>query len=351
MTRLSLLLTSLLAVMLTACGGSHRATDKSEAFTDEIYTPEYARCFKILANADGQKLLEVYQPWQSETSADTARLIIPAEGFQRIVCMSSTHLAYIDELNELDRVVGVSGMQYISLPGVLQRSAQLVDVGYDAAMNYEALIAARPDAVLIYGVGARSGIEDKLKELDVPYVYIADFVEQDPLGRAEWLVALGALVGKTDFAEQRFREIASAYQQIRSQAKAGTQRPKVMLNAPYASSWFMPAVNSEIAHLIDDAGGDYIYRENTGNGAAPIDMEQAVMLLRKADIWLNTGQLKTLNDLRQAAPKAKFAGPVYNHRGSFFETGMVHPERILEDLTNIFHGNDTTELHYYFRLQ
>jgi iron complex transport system substrate-binding protein len=348
--RLSIISAIILTICLCAC--SRSGANGGSAIGEIIYQPEHAQCFALRGNSRGETVLEVYNPWQSETSADTSRIVIPRGGFHRMVCMSTTHLAYLDEIDELARVVGVSGMKYISIPAVTARRDSLADVGYDAAMDYETLLSIKPDVVLIYGVGARSTIEAKLRELQLPYVYIADFVEQDPLGRAEWLVAFGALAGCRGAAAERYTEIAKAYETRREEYAADTTAaPKVMLNAPYASSWFMPSVKSEISRLIDDAGGRYIYRDNTAVGAAPIDMEQAVMLLQSADLWLNTGQYNSLAALRDAAPNAEFSGPVFNHRGSFFESGMVHPELILEDLHTIFKGGDTSSLHYYFRLQ
>lgn len=54
--------------------------------------------------------------------------------------------------------------------------------------------------------------------------------------------------------------------------------PSVMLNIPYGDSWFMPSTGSYAVRLIADAGGDYIYRKNTGNASTPIDLEEAYLL-------------------------------------------------------------------------
>ena len=46
--------------------------------------------------------------------------------------------------------------------------------------------------------------------------------------------------------------------------------------------------------LITDAGGDYIYKKNTGNASTSIDMEEAYLLASDADVWLNVGMANTL---------------------------------------------------------
>ena len=55
--------------------------------------------------------------------------------------------------------------------------------------------------------------------------------------------------------------------------------------------------------LITDAGGDYIYKKNTGNSSTPIDLEEAYLLASEADMWLNVGMANTLDELKAACPK------------------------------------------------
>ncbi len=49
-----------------------------------------------------------------------------------------------------------------------------------------------------------------------------------------------------------------------------------MLDTPYGDRWFMPSTESYVVRLITDAGGDYIYKKNTGNASTPIDFEEAI---------------------------------------------------------------------------
>ena len=69
-------------------------------------------------------------------------------------------------------------------------------MGYDSNIDYELLTALRPDLVLVYGIAASSGMETKLLELNIPYLYMGEYIEQSPLGKAEWLVALAATRAK-----------------------------------------------------------------------------------------------------------------------------------------------------------
>ena len=80
--------------------------------------------------------------------------------------------------------------------------------------------------------------------------------------------------------------------------------PSVMLNTPYGDSWFMPSTESYVARMVKDAGGDYIYKKNTGNASVPIDLEERSLLLAsQVDMWLHVGMANTLDELRAACPK------------------------------------------------
>ena len=63
-------------------------------------------------------------------------------------------------------------------------------MGYDGNMNYERLLSLSPDIVLLFGVSGASAMEPKLRELGIPYAYMGEYLEQSPLGKAEWLVAV-----------------------------------------------------------------------------------------------------------------------------------------------------------------
>lgn len=362
-------------VLLAACG--RRQSDLS-GFTERIYEPRYASGFELSgAQGSASRLLRVMASWQGGENSETKLLIlrggdeVPA-GFdgqvlkgeaRRIVCMSSSHVALLDALDEAARVVGVSGIDFISNPYVVGHRDKVFDVGYDGNVNYERLVALAPDLVLLYGVYGASSMEPKLRELGIPFVYVGDYLEESPLGKAEWLVAIGELVGKRPAAEAVFRAIPERYDALKRRvAEATSARPRVMLNTPYNDVWFMASTGSYMARLIADAGGEYVYRANTSNRSLPVDLEQARLLADGADVWLNTGACSTLAELRRAVPKfADVAcvrnGAVWNcdrrlnpsGGNDFWESGIVHPDLVLRDLTKIFHPELVSEPFVYYR--
>lgn len=85
----------------------------------------------------------------------------------RIVAMSSTHIAMLNAIGEAGRVVGVSGIDYISNPVISANRDSIGDVGYEGNINYELLISLDPDLVLLYGVNGASSTIGKSGDFSV----------------------------------------------------------------------------------------------------------------------------------------------------------------------------------------
>lgn len=375
---LSLFLLSL-AALLSGCGPT--AEISLDDFTETLYRPAYASGFEILGRPDGKStLIRITDPWQGADGVGR-NLLIDRDGdievaatpelqcikgdARRVVCMSSSYVAMLSAIGETDRVVGVSGIDFISDPCIAAARDKVGDVGYDSNIDYELLTALRPDLVLLYGIAASSGMETKLLELGIPYLYMGEYIEQSPLGKAEWLVASAEIVGCREKGESVFRPIAERYTALKNKvAENVLDAPSAMLNTPYGDSWFMPPTGSSMAQFIADAGGHYIYTANDTDSSLPIDLEEAAVLTSRADMWLNA-QAADLADLRRRFPKFADArcvrnGYVYNcdrrtnpsGGNDFWESGVVRPDLVLRDLVKIFHPELVDdELVYYRKLE
>ncbi len=372
---------TIIIAILSALASCRQPSAAADEFTVECYTPEYASGFSIVG-APGQSsvIVNTIGPWQGADSIVTQLFIArngeqPPAGFsgqvitdeaRRIVTMSSTHISMLDALGLTDRIVAVSGKNFITNPDIAARRDEIIDVGYDGNYNYELLIAANPDLVLLYGIYGASQLESKLDELNIPYMYVGDYIEESPLGKAEWVMALAEVTGSLDRGHEAWDSIPQRYNALKAKvAESALDAPSVMLNTPYGDSWFMPPTGSYQITLLNDAGADYIYKDNDTNTSLPIDMEQAYLLTASADMWLNVGQLKSIEEVKKSCPKMADTrvvknGYIYNNTlrvneaggNDFYESGIMHPDLVLHDLVKIFHPElvDDTPFYYYTKL-
>lgn len=359
------LLTYVLAMVMLASCNRGQSFDAAQ-FAHKIYSPIHADGFQILGcEGSSASLIVVNSPWQGAEQMTQMLLIDPEDEFrsvdgnvqrishyaQRIVCMSSSYVAMLSAIGKDHSIVGVSGIDFISNDYVKANRNKIGDVGYDNNINYELLVALDADLVLLYGVTSANMMESKLKELQIPYIYLGEYIEPSPLGKAEWIVAIGEITGQRKRAESEFGKIAERYETLSQEITSKSpNRPRVMLNTPYRDSWFIPSEQSYMVRLIKDAGAECYTTSGSGNASQPIDIEQAYIWASLADYWLNVGPCNSLDELTRQNPKfadvmAVKEQRVYNNnarqtpaQGSdFWESGIVRPDRILYDLVNIFH--------------
>jgi iron complex transport system substrate-binding protein len=124
----------------------------------------------------------------------------------------------------------------------------------------------------------------------------------------------------------------------------------------------MPSTKSYIVQLISDAGGEYVYSQNTSTSSVPIDLEQAYLLTSKADKWLVMSNASSATEFRNTYPKFVDTKPVasgelYNNNklvsangaNDYWESGVVHPDLVLRDMLKIMHPDLVSEDFVYYQ--
>ncbi|MDR2425553.1 MAG: ABC transporter substrate-binding protein [Prevotellaceae bacterium] len=342
-----------------------------------IYQPQYAQGF-ALYRQDRAVVLKVTNPWQYASGVELNYFLkrdaapdvfneikIPVG---KVVCMSTTHVAFISALEKTDCISGISGLRHVSDSMVIKLAGEnkIVETGYDSNLSYELLYSLSPDVVFAYGVaGEFTAVEKKLNELGIKIVYIGEYLEDTPLGKAEWIVAMSAFFDEMATAEKIFETIKNSYSEVK--AKVGNQehKPLVMMNIPYKDVWYLPGTRNYMVKFIEDAGGKYIYETNNKRESYPMSIEKAFVLAQDADFWLMGNSPKSLDDLkntdaRMAEIPAFKQKKVYNSNlrandfgDDFWESGIVKPDVVLKDLIKIFHPHLLPEhkLYYYRHLE
>ena len=267
---------------------------------------------------------------------------------RRVVALSTTHLGFLAALGATDAVAGVSGKGWVNTPAVLARLAAGTahDVGEPGAVDPEAVAAARPDVVLAEEAAVTT---PRLAGVGAPVVPVLDYLEPTPLGRAEWLVFVGALVGREAEARARFDSVAARYERLAARARATSPQPTVLFNAPYRGVWYVPGGRSFLAALGADAGGAYPWGADTARTSLPLSFEQVLAKAQGTDVWLHvqapTRAALAGQDARLRLFRPFGTGRVYSHDArvspgggyDYFETGAVEPDVVLADLVALLH--------------
>lgn len=379
----SLNLFLLIIVILSSCRPDRQTGVESEnsSFADQNL---YSDLFSISHQTNYSKL-SLRSPWQGSGSLEMEYYIttvpdsLPDEAadatvivnpVKRIVCLSTTHVAMIERLGEEEGIVAVSGTKYVSSSKLRSRIDEglVKEIGFDSNLNIELIVSLAPDLVVAYGVGAESaGYMSKLEEAGIPLLFISDYLETDPLARAEWIKVFGLLYGREIEAATIFQQIAGEYEVLKNQISSRiTDRPVVMAGLPFKDTWFVSPGNSYISSLIYDAGGEYLWGATLSDISMPMSLESVYVKAMSADIWINSGAALSLDDILSIDSRLGDLPPVknrkvfnnmkrYNANGGnpYWEAGVIDPQTILKDLVYIIHPELFMgwEPCYYIRLE
>lgn len=288
--------------------------------------------------------------------------------FRRMAVMGTIPVFQLHLLNALNCLVAIDDVKYYNLRDVVQLhdSQKIFSVMPNLQWNYELLLLSKPDILISY-----SDVKDNLKlssllqNHHIKHLIYADYLEQHPLGRAEWIKVLGYLTGKDSLAEKIFSEIEKAYKNLSAATDTVVHRPKVFTEAMYGDVWYVAGSQSYIARLIKDAGGKYVFDFHEYENAKPYSLEYVLKYAQDADFWIHLHQHSTLKALKNSNPKyvlfkAFQTKHCYNNDrkhnsygyNDYYESGICLPHLVLQDLINILHPGylSEKELIYYYQL-
>ncbi|MEH2313911.1 MAG: ABC transporter substrate-binding protein [Nostoc sp.] len=329
------------------------------------------------------KIVTIKNPWQNVKTGFQYVLVqcgTPTpQGFNQtqvitvpvnsIVSLSTTHLPHLAKLGVVDKLIGVSNSKQVNTPDVVERikAGKVSQIGKNDNVDIEKLLELNPDLVTTYGTGnSQTDSYAKLTEAGLKVAINAEYMEDTPLGRSEWLKFTALFFNKEEQAEKIFNEIAYKYKQIAQKAKSAKNRPTVFVGFNFKGTWYMPGGKSYVAKYLADAGANYLWSNDKSSGSLPLSFEVVLERAANADYWLNFSQswnnLKDLvaEDNRYADFKAVKQGNLYNNNArvnenggnDYWEDGISNPDVVLSDLLKILHSDilPNHQLFYYRKL-
>ncbi|WP_177763906.1 ABC transporter substrate-binding protein [Flavobacterium sp. I3-2] len=359
--------------ILISCNDKRETKQNIENVSNEIV---YATGFN-LQHYDNFSVLKVNNPWPNSNQKYTyvlsknldkipdslskyLQIQIP---IQKAVVTSTTHIPSLVELGVENSLVGFPGLNYISNEVIRKKidANQIKELDDNENVNLELVIDLQPDLIIGHSYDGENKKLENIKNAGLKIVYNGDWVENTPLGKAEWIKFFGALYDKNYEAKMAFDKIVNSYNDAKKIVENASSKPTVLSGALYQDVWYLPEGESWMAQFIKDAGGNYLWSESKGVGSISLGFETVFDKAQNAQFWIGPGEFTSYEQMQKANPHyAEFSAfknkNVYSYsvkKGAsggtlFYEEAPNRPDLILKDLIHIFHPNVLPNYKPYF---
>ena len=360
------------ALLLVSC-----AKKKPEALLKTAVPLDFATGFKLY-QGDGFWEIEVSKGYAG--SSETYRYLVLDSGVQvnsanydaviqlpiaQVVLTSTTQVPHLDALGQTDLMVGFPQLDLISSRAARQRIAagKVQDLGSGPSANPELVLDLQPDWIMISTLGEDLRYLEVFKQAGIPALINGEYVEQNPLGRAEWIKFTGVLLGNYAAASAQFEQIKKDYNEAANLASSIPEKdkPRVLSGVMYQDIWYAPSADSWAAQLLSQAGGNYAFEENAGSGSLQLNYEFVLDQASSVPIWIGAADFASRTEMGTREPRyqafaAWQAGELYTYTAKkgetggleYFELGYLRPDLILKDLIKILHPQLLPEYQPYF---
>ncbi|MBC8052258.1 MAG: ABC transporter substrate-binding protein [Sphingobacteriaceae bacterium] len=272
---------------------------------------------------------------------------------KKLVGMSSLQIAMADFVESPDVIKGLANFKYVTSPKVRAniKAGKVAEVGEEGSINSELIIALNPDLVMAMGNPSASFTRyQTLVDAGVPVLLISEWLENTPLGRAEWVKLMAALVNKEELVNKKFTTIEHEYLRLARLGRKTSNKPGIIVGMPFKGSWFVPDGTSFMTRFFKDAGASYNWYDVKGTGSMGLSFESVAPVALKADYWINSGTAISKADIASRDIRYTYFKPyknntIYNFNkkinnlgsNDYWESGVVNPHIILADLIKILH--------------
>ena len=348
-------------ILFSACSPSNQSRMNDEGSDAHKSLVNYAKGFDLIDEGEGVIKVEVFDPNQVDKLLFSCYLshnensplekvsgILLRTPMDSVAVFSTTQLNGLALLGMLDKVVGISEARFITIEQVKQRLAEgsTIELGNNGAFFVERTLALNPQAIFYspYQLNQAHPLAAS-QQLMIPFM---DFMETDPLARAEWIKFTAAFMGGYHEADSLFQHIVMAYDSLKELTQGLKERPTVMSDKYFADQWYVPGGKSYIATMLNDAGGDYIWKNDDHVASVPLDVETVLNEAAHADFWRIVGhydqpftydQLASENELYAHFDAFKNRNVIFcdSRKTGYFERGSLEPHIQLADLIFALH--------------
>lgn len=352
---------------------------KTEELTVMYLAPqniEYAKGL-IIEHHGTYKEIKVTTPWPD--AKDELTYILHPKGtekpfksntavfvevpIERVVVTSTTDIPMLEYLNLEQKLVGFPYTDYISSEKTrtLVDNGSIKELGKEHNLNTEIVLELDPELVIGFSAGGDTKAYDLIQKTGIPVVMNGSWMEEHPLGRAEWIKFVAAFFGKETIAEEVFQDIKKEYNQATTLAQNVDYAPTVLSGNMFKDVWHVPGGNSYVAKFLKDANTKYLWDDIKKTGSIALSFESVLEKAQNADLWIGSGNSRSLAELQEKnhqyilfdAFKNKTVYSSTLKMGAkggliYYELGPMRPDLILKDIIHIAHPEILTDYEPYF---
>ncbi len=270
----------------------------------------------------------------------------------------------VELLNEEKSIIGFPYSKYISS----QKTRALIDkgnikeIGKESSLNTEILLDLQPELVVGYSVSSADKSLSTIQKAGINVIYNGDWLEETPLGRAEWIKFFGILFDKEKKADSIFNVIEANYLNAKKIALKAPKRPSILSGAIMSKDiWNLPAGESFVAQFLKDANLNYLWKDSKGKGSLSLSFESVFDKAKNANFWITPGYFSSKEQLMQsnqiyaqfdAFKNNKIYTPI-NKKGKtggviYYELASTRPDLVLKDIIKITNPDLLTDYKFTF---
>lgn len=270
---------------------------------------------------------------------------------QKVVVTSTTHIPILELLGVEERLVGFQNTEYVSSEKTRKRidSGLVRELGKKASLNTEVLFELEPDLVIGFSMAKTNKTYNTIEQNSIPVILNGDWLEETPLGRAEWIKFFGILFDKEKEADSIFRKIEAHYLAAKKIAMGSNKTPSVLSGAVMSKGiWNLPAGESYVGQFLKDANVNYLWKDSKGKGSLSLSFESVFDKGQKAEYWIAPGYFSNKEQMvgsnkhysdftafqknqiyTPSTKTGKTGGVIY------YELASIRPDLVLKDIIKI----------------
>ena len=351
-----ILISSLFILAITSCKQSKEAVKTEKENT----TFQFAKNISIEENNETITI---------KSSGNTITFDKKELPIKTVMVETSSAIAYLNELNVLNTVKGATDVDFIYNPKIAEGIANktILKIGSSNELFTEIILKNKPQLIIASSNPVLAKFHQQLEQNGIKILYLDEYKEQNPLGQVEYLKVFGKLFGKNTEAEKQVETVKNNYDSIKNIIQTKAQgNVSTIVNTMFGDVWYAPTNDLLQAKLIDDAKGNYIFKDKKGENSLSLTFEEVYTTGKSANYWINVTNVNSLAEMKASYPNYAWfdafkKGNVYaynkrmNAKGSndYFEQGILRPDIILNDLGKIFYPNlfPTYDLYFYQQLK